>query len=163
MTTSTPPEWHHDRIGAAERGENPTVITRMRTGWAVMGDTQHLPGYTLLLYAGKADHLTDLPVRQRTDFLTDMSLLGEAVLKVISGRDPAVHRLNYEILGNSWHHLHAHIHPRYTWEPAPWRNGPVWRYDSAVRDAPEHALGPHHEELKEAIAAELHAAAARTL
>lgn len=130
----------------------------MRTGWAVMGDTQHLPGYVLLLYAGKADHLTDLAARQRTEFLADMGLLGEAVLKVIRRRDPAVLRLNYEILGNSWHHLHAHIHPRYSWEPAPWRNGPVWRYDPGVRDAPEHAHGPQHDELRKEIAAELRSA-----
>jgi diadenosine tetraphosphate (Ap4A) HIT family hydrolase len=131
------------------------VIARMRTGWAVMGDTQHLPGYALLLYAGEADHLTDLPRQQRAEFLTDMSLLGEAVLTVLSRRDPAFHRLNYEILGNSWHHLHAHIHPRYRWEPLPWRDGPVWRYDPGVRAASEHTLGPHHDELKESIAAKL--------
>ncbi|WP_018907590.1 HIT family protein [Salinispora arenicola] len=158
MNISTPSDWRRDRVGAAERGENPTVITRMRTGWAVMGDTQHLPGYVLLLYAGTADQLTDLPVRERGRFLTEMSLLGEATLKAISARDSTVDRLNYEILGNSWHHLHAHIHPRYSWEPMPWRTGPVWRYDASHRDAPEHALGPRHEELKEAIAAELRTA-----
>ena len=36
-------DWKHDRIGAAERGENPTVVLRMPSGIAVMGDTQFLP------------------------------------------------------------------------------------------------------------------------
>lgn len=59
---------------------NPTVLTRMRTGWAVIGDTQHLPGYCLLLHAERGiDHLTDLLRAQRVDFLFDLSLLGEAV------------------------------------------------------------------------------------
>ncbi|WP_238425072.1 HIT domain-containing protein [Micromonospora parastrephiae] len=120
-----------------------------------MGDTQHLPGYVLLIYAGQADHLTDLAARERSEFLTDMSILGEATFKVISRRDLAFRRLNYEVLGNSWHHLHAHIHPRYSWEPPPWRDGPVWRYDPSARNSPEHAFGPHHEDLKQAIAAEL--------
>lgn len=31
-------DWKQDRIGAAERGENPTVIARMPGGYAVMGD-----------------------------------------------------------------------------------------------------------------------------
>ncbi len=37
--------WKQDRIGAAERGENPMVLARMRSGYAVIGDTQFLPGY----------------------------------------------------------------------------------------------------------------------
>jgi hypothetical protein len=41
--------WRDDRIGAAHRGENPMVMARMRSGFAVIGDTQHLPGYSLLL------------------------------------------------------------------------------------------------------------------
>lgn len=128
----------------------------MRTGWAVMGDNQHLPGYVLLLYAGVADHLTNLPSQERTDFLADMGMLGEAAFTALSRRDPAFHRLNFEILGNSWHHLHAHIHPRYRWEPHPWGNGPVWRYDDHTRNAPQHALGPQHDELKASITEELH-------
>jgi hypothetical protein len=35
------------------------VIARMRSGFAVIGDTQHLPGSSLLLAADcAADHLT---------------------------------------------------------------------------------------------------------
>src|SRR5687767_6672103 len=46
-----------ERLEAAERGENPTVLARLKTGWTVIGDTQHLPGYCLLLYRGEANHL----------------------------------------------------------------------------------------------------------
>jgi hypothetical protein len=38
-----------DRIGAALRGENPTVLRRLRAGFAVIGDVQFLPGYSVLL------------------------------------------------------------------------------------------------------------------
>lgn len=142
--------WQEDRIAAAERGENPTVLARTRTGWAVIGDTQHLPGYCLLLYGGRADHLTDLPRGERARFLLDLSLLGEAVEIACRERDPALRRLNYEVLGNSWHHLHGHVHPRYTWEPAHLLRGPVWRY-GRERTAPEHCLGPRHDGLRAAV------------
>ena len=146
--------WRADRIGAAERGENHTVLTRMRSGWAVIGDTQHLPGYCLLLYSGQANHLTDLSRAQRLDFLFDLSLLGEAVAAVCGDRDPAFLRANYEILGNSWPHLHGHVHARYTWEPDNLRAGPVWRYADERLHA-KFELGPEHDPLKAALTAEL--------
>jgi diadenosine tetraphosphate (Ap4A) HIT family hydrolase len=141
-----------DRLEALRRGESPTMLARMRSGYAVIGDTQHLPGYCLLLsHVADADHLTDLPRPERTVFLADMALLGEAILAAV----PDVLRINYDILGNSWGHLHAHVFARYAWEPHEYRRGPVWRYDEAVRQAPEHRLGTAHEPLRAAIAAEL--------
>jgi diadenosine tetraphosphate (Ap4A) HIT family hydrolase len=154
MPEGDAPDWRQDRIGSAERGKNPTVLARMRTGWAVIGDIQHLPGYSLLLYAGTADQLTDLPRPERVRFLDDVALLGEAVQRACSTLDPAFRRINYEILGNSWPHLHAHVHARYNWEPEALRAGPVWCY-GAARLAEEFALGPRHERLRAAIAAEL--------
>ena len=37
-------DWRADRIGAALRGDNPTVLRRMPGGFAVVGDVQWLPG-----------------------------------------------------------------------------------------------------------------------
>ncbi|MFJ6795046.1 HIT family protein [Streptomyces sp. NPDC091268] len=143
--------WTDDRIAAAERGENPTVLARMETGWAVIGDVQRLPGYCLLLYGGRARHLSELPRPERGRFLLDLALLGEAVEAVCAGRDPRFRRLNYEILGNSWEHLHGHVHPRYHWEPEPFLRGPVWRYgDERLR--PSHRLGPRHDGLRQDLA-----------
>jgi hypothetical protein len=39
----------HRRVEAARKGENPTVLCRMESGWAVFGDVQVLNGYCLLL------------------------------------------------------------------------------------------------------------------
>ena len=146
-------ESERDPIGAAERGENPAVLGRLRTGWAVIGDTQRLPGYCLLLYAGDADHLTDLPRPRRAEFLFELSLLGEVVADVCAEADPGFRRVNYEVLGNSWEHLHGHVHARYSWEPDAYRDGPVWRYPD--RDAPGHRLGPRHAALQIALARRL--------
>jgi hypothetical protein len=47
-------DWRADRIQAAREGRNPTVLRRLRSGWAVIGDHQRLPGYCLLLHDGEA-------------------------------------------------------------------------------------------------------------
>jgi diadenosine tetraphosphate (Ap4A) HIT family hydrolase len=123
-------DWRQDRIGSAERGENPTVLARMRSGFAVIGDTQFLPGYCLLLAAPTVEHLSDLPFAQRSVYLQDMGLLGEAIMRVCHPL-----RVNYEILSNYDHYLHAHLFPRYEWEPLARREHPVWLYpDSSLAD-----------------------------
>jgi diadenosine tetraphosphate (Ap4A) HIT family hydrolase len=100
------------------------VMTRMRTGFAVIGDTQQLPGYCVLLCDnGSINHLTDLPRDERAGFLLDRSLLGEAVEKVC--RLNGLRRINYEVLGNSMDVLHGHVHARYDREPADKIGGPV--------------------------------------
>lgn len=63
-------DWRDDRVGSALRGENSLVIARMRTGFAVVGHTHHLAGYSLLLSDDPAaNHLTDLDWERRRDFL----------------------------------------------------------------------------------------------
>jgi diadenosine tetraphosphate (Ap4A) HIT family hydrolase len=129
-------DWRRDRIGAAEMGANPMVIARMESGFAVVGDTQFLPGYCVLLAAPQVDHLSDLDLPDRTAFLRDMSLLGEAIERACAGN--GLRRVNYEILGNTDTYLHAHIFPRYEWEPAERRRGPVFLYPRERWTATEH-------------------------
>ncbi len=119
-------DWRNDRIGSAERGVNPLVVARMRSGFAVIGDTQFLPGYCVLLASPSVGRLSDLPLGERSRFLLDMSLLGEAIERAC--RPDGLRRVNYEILGNTDAYLHAHVFPRYRWEPAERAGGPVWRY-----------------------------------
>jgi diadenosine tetraphosphate (Ap4A) HIT family hydrolase len=148
-------DWRHDRIGSAHRGENPLVMARMRSGFAVIGDTQHLPGYSLLLTDDPSvNHLTDLDWERRSEFLFDLSLLGEAVERACQGN--GLRRINYEVLGNSIPVLHGHIHARYDWEPPDKIGGPVWRCPKDVRNDPECAYSDaKHGELRAAITAEL--------
>jgi diadenosine tetraphosphate (Ap4A) HIT family hydrolase len=142
-------------IAAALRGENPMVMARMRSGFAIIGDTQHLPGYSLLLIDDMSvDHPTDLAWAPRRQFFFDLLLLGEAVMT--AGHNRGVGRINYEVLGNSWPHLHGHVHARYDWEPSDKIGGPVWRYPKELRNAPEHAYDDRkHGELRAEITAQL--------
>ncbi len=41
--------WKLDRIGSARAGTNPTVLARLPQSYAVIGDSQYLPGYCVLL------------------------------------------------------------------------------------------------------------------
>jgi len=153
MAASEASDWRADPIGTARRGENPTVLRRLRSGWVLIGDHQKLPGYCLLLHDGDADHLTDLPRPQRTLFLEDLGLLGEAVMTACKRLDEQFWRVNYEVLGNAYPHLHGHVFPRYLWEPEDLRRGPVWRHPD-LHD-PRHALGPQHDRLRAAVAGAL--------
>ena len=38
----------HERVALARLAQNPTVICRMSSGWAVLGDHQFFEGYCLL-------------------------------------------------------------------------------------------------------------------
>jgi len=109
------------RVAEAQGGHNPTVICRMPSGWVVMGDQQFIPGYCLLLADPVVPDLNTLSGKQRTQFLSDMAIIGDALLEVTN-----TYRINYEILGNTEPALHAHIFPRYPWEPVASRKIPVW-------------------------------------
>ena len=110
-----------------------------------MADYQLLPGYCLLLPDPVVEHLTDLSLDQRAEYLIDMSRIGDALLAVTD----AV-RINYEILGNTAPALHAHVVPRYRWEPAVHRAQPVWSYPGQQRAAVPF-VGSRHGDLRDAL------------
>lgn len=149
-------DWRSDRIGSALRGENPTVLARLPASFAVMGDVQWLPGYCVLLADDPAvSCLTDLPRASRMNFLASMDRLGEAVERACSAADPAFRRINLEILGNADAFLHAHIWPRYDWEPPDRISHPVWLYPEEHWTDHATALGPRHDDLRASIKAQL--------
>ena len=123
-------DWKNDRIGSALRGENPMVIAKMKSGFAVIGDNQFLPGYCVLLGYPKADSLNELTLTQRSQYLLDMTLIGDAIIRVCHPL-----RVNYQILMNLDHYLHAHIEARYDWEPEQFKQGPSYFYPKEQRYA----------------------------
>jgi diadenosine tetraphosphate (Ap4A) HIT family hydrolase len=140
-------DYKNDRFGSALKGENPTVLLRMKSGFAVMGDTQFLPGYCILLRYPKVKSLNDLGTVQRLLFLREMSLVGDAILEVCQPL-----RINYEILGNTDSYLHAHIFPRYAWEDETLRRQPVWTYPKENWTDPAYQFDEEkHRELKQKL------------
>ncbi|MGW1752533.1 HIT family protein [Streptomyces sp. NPDC002092] len=149
-------DWRRDRIGAALRGENPTVLRRLESGFAAIGDVQFLPGYSVLLADDPGvQRLSDLPKAKRLSFLSDMDKLGEAVERACLQLDPEFRRVNLEILGNTDPFLHAHVWPRFEWEPAELVGKPVWLYPGDRWSDERFRLGPQHDALRGAIGSEL--------
>ncbi|MFF9064345.1 diadenosine tetraphosphate hydrolase [Streptomyces sp. NPDC014891] len=155
-TTGEAGGWRSDRIGSALRGANPSVLRRLDAGFAVIGDVQFLPGYSVLLVDDPGvQRLSELSRDRRLRFLSDMDRLGEAVERACRRLDPAFRRVNLEILGNADGFLHAHVWPRYSWEPDDRVAMPVWLYPRERWSDEAYALGPRHDALREAIGDEL--------
>jgi diadenosine tetraphosphate (Ap4A) HIT family hydrolase len=129
-----------ERLSILARAENPKMLLRMKSGFAVIGDTQFLPGYSLLLAYPEAGQLNDLQGPARDQFLRDMAMLGDAV-KAATGAD----RINYSIYGNLDPFLHAHVWPRYRSEPDAYRTVPPFNYPTALREDPANLfdMGKH--------------------
>lgn len=144
-------DWKQDRIGAAVRGENPMVIARMKSGFAVLGDHQFFPGYCVLLRYPEAASLNELSPEDRQQYLLDMTLIGDAILKVCKPL-----RINYATLMNEDHYLHTHIHPRYSWEDAERLRKPVFLYPPQIKFSADTAYSEEkHGGLKQRLADEL--------
>jgi diadenosine tetraphosphate (Ap4A) HIT family hydrolase len=120
----------HERVELARRGLSPHLICRLNSGWAVLGDSQFIAGYSLLLPDPVVPSLNDLAPERRAQFLLDMSAIGDALLATTDA-----YRINYEILGNTEPVLHVHIFPRRTSEPGEYRFGPVFAYPKAERES----------------------------
>lgn len=119
----------HRRVAACRAGGDPTLIARMSSGWAVMGDPQVLAGYCLLLPDPVVPHLNAMTAAGQVAFLADLARLGQAVLEVTGAA-----RINYALFGNLEPALHGHVHPRYSDEPDALRTAHPWAYDwSAAR------------------------------
>jgi diadenosine tetraphosphate (Ap4A) HIT family hydrolase len=136
-----------ERLEQLERGLNPALIARMPSGFAVMADSQFLPGYCLLLAHPIAAKLNDLTGEARCQFLKDMAQLGDAVLAATGAL-----RINYSIYGNLDPFLHAHVIPRFDWEHADYATLPPMQIPGELREDPSHAFSPEkHNTLIQAI------------
>jgi diadenosine tetraphosphate (Ap4A) HIT family hydrolase len=114
----------HRRVAEARTGRDPTVLGRCASGWAVFGHQQFVQGYLLLLPDPVVPDLNSLTPERRSQFLLDMSHLGDALLRTTSPL-----RINYAIYGNLEPALHAHVIPRYRHEPEHLRTQQPWAYD----------------------------------
>ena len=143
----------HRRVTALRRGEDPTLIARLSSGWAVFGESQFLRGYSLLLPDPVVPHLNDFPdmieghSAMRAQFLLDLTRLGDALWRATGAL-----RINYAMFGNVEPALHAHLIPRYADEVPELATAQPWAYDwpSAPRFN-EHALAPLRARLLAAL------------
>lgn len=114
----------HQWVKDCGSGDNPRVIARVNAGWVMLGSSQFLRGYSLLVPDPVVSDLNQLNAEQRKTLLYEMSVVGDALLHVTGAE-----RINYEILGNLEPALHVHILPRFRDEPEALKTKPVWFYD----------------------------------
>ena len=134
-----------ERVDAAEVGKNPTVIARMQSGYAVMCDTQLLPGYVIQLPVPLVEHLNSLTLEAQTTYLRDMALIGRAAQDITRCK-----RVMYGIFGGLYPVLHSHIMPRYEWEGEDFKRDIGHAYPH--RFEPEHLFSPEkHGDLQKRL------------
>jgi diadenosine tetraphosphate (Ap4A) HIT family hydrolase len=114
----------HRRVEACRAGVDPTMIARLPSGWAVLGDPQVLRGYCLLLPDPVVPHLNAMAPAAQQAFLADMARIGQAAQEITGAM-----RINYAIFGNVEPALHAHVFPRLADEPPAHREAHPWSYD----------------------------------
>jgi diadenosine tetraphosphate (Ap4A) HIT family hydrolase len=143
----TPPTVIHAMVDRCRAANYPARVIQLRSGWVVMGERQVLTGYCLLLPDPVVPHLNALPSELRGQFLSDMAMVGDALLATTQAL-----RVNYAIYGNVDPALHAHIFPRHTTEPEAKRTAQPWALDWNAAPTYSEAL---HGELKRRIAADI--------
>jgi diadenosine tetraphosphate (Ap4A) HIT family hydrolase len=143
----TPPTAIHALVDRCRAGDYPAAALRLRSGWVIMGERQVLSGYCLLLPDPVVPHLNALPADLRGQFLSDMALVGDALMEVTVAT-----RINYAMFGNVEPALHAHIFPRHAMEPEATRTAQPFALDWAGAPAYSDAV---HGELKRRLAARL--------
>lgn len=143
----TPPTVIHAMVDRCRAANYPARVIQLRSGWVVMGERQVLTGYCLLVPDPVVPHLNALPSELRGQFLSDMAMVGDALLATTQAL-----RVNYAIYGNVDPALHAHIFPRHTTEPEATRTAQPWALDWNAAPTYSEAL---HGELKRRIAADI--------
>ena len=130
----------HQFVREAQAGTNPRVVGKLGSGWVIMSPDQRLRGYCLLIADPVVPDINSLTHYQRSQFLLDMTKVGDALNEILHPR-----RLNYSLLGNQDHALHAHVHPRFETEQEDYVLKPPFAYPlfgeavvpfDAVREAP---------------------------
>jgi diadenosine tetraphosphate (Ap4A) HIT family hydrolase len=127
----------------------PARVARVPAGWVVLGERQVRAGYCLLLPDPVVADLNALEPAARTQFLLDMSRVGDALLACTGAL-----RINYAIFGNLEPALHAHVIPRFANEPEHERTQQPWALDwSGAAPYEEGRDGPLKARLAQALAA----------
>ncbi|RNC82364.1 MAG: hypothetical protein ED559_11460 [Phycisphaera sp.] len=140
-----------DRVALAREGCHPALLAQISSGFAVLNDNQPvaIEGCCVLLPDPVVPSVNDMSANQRAGFMSDLLMLGDAVLAATGAE-----RINYLILCNMAPELHAHVIPRFaTEDPKCRRLGPFEAYDFA--SAPACEPDASHRELLSSIRGEL--------
>lgn len=116
-----------NRVARIVRGEDPQMLARMPSGWAILSNQQPdaINGCCMLLPDPVVSSVNDLDADARVKFMADFVTLGDTILEATE-----CERINYLILCNQVPELHGHCVPRFaTEDPDKRKLGPFEAYD----------------------------------
>lgn len=111
---------------------------------AYLHDDQFFPGWTLVVLKRHATELFHLSSTERIQLMEEVSLVAQSLAQVYAAR-----KINYELLGNQLPHIHWHLIPRLTDDPAPLK--PVWVVQHDLKLLPESDLRSAVQLLQQAL------------
>jgi len=99
---------------------------------AYLHEDQFFPGWTVVVFKRHATELFHLAPTERIQLMEEVNLVAKTLARVYEAR-----KINYELLGNQLPHIHWHVIPRLTNDPAPLE--PVWRaqHEPMFRSVPD--------------------------
>ena len=99
------------------RGERPAAdhkIVDLDATAVYLHDDQFFPGWTVLVLKRHATELYELDADERARMMNDVTRVASALATLFTPR-----KINYELLGNQVPHIHWHVIPRGSDDPAP--------------------------------------------
>ncbi len=127
-----------DKVTRIRENRAPEFIAELSESYAILGENQGCRGWVVLILKEHEDHLGALDGARQLRLFADVGRVA-AAQRAIFG--PV--RINYECLGNVVSHIHWHVIPRHTDDPAP--RGAVWGW------APEVLRGALDERGRESL------------
>ncbi|MDP3089200.1 MAG: HIT family protein [Nitrospira sp.] len=112
---------------------------------AYLHDDQFFKGWTVVVFRRHATELFQLAPTERMQLMEEVTLVAKTLAQVFDAR-----KINYELLGNQLPHIHWHLIPRLTTDPAPLE--PVWRVHHEPVQPPAQELQASIEQIKDAMA-----------
>ncbi len=95
------------------------LIADLGLSKAYLHDDQFFRGWTVVVFKRHATELFQLAPTERIQLMEEVNLVAKTLAQVFDAK-----KINYELLGNQLPHIHWHIIPRLTADPAPLE--PVW-------------------------------------
>ncbi len=95
-------------------------IADLGLSMAYLHDDQFFPGWSVLVFKRHATELFHLAPTERIQLMEEVSRLAKILSEIFDAK-----KMNYGLLGNQLPHIHWHLIPRLSTDPAP--QEPVWR------------------------------------
>lgn len=95
-------------------------IADLGLSMAYLHDDQFFPGWTVVVFKRHATELFHLAPTERIQMMEEVSRFAKVLAETFDAN-----KMNYGLLGNRMPHIHWHLIPRLSSDPAPLE--PVWR------------------------------------